>query len=73
MRGTSIDLSQALNITRRACIAAPVQLQGPTTTLHKPLSNKLDKPGETEQSMPALLAMDPHIRFLRTDSDESER
>lgn len=40
----------------------------PTTTFNKTLYSKLDKPWETEQSMPALLAVDPHIRFLLTDS-----
>lgn len=66
---TSIDLSQVLNITSRDRVRAAAQTEPrPTTTLNKTLSSKLDKPWETEQSMPALLAVDPHIRFLWTDS-----
>lgn len=51
---------------RRGSGAAPTER--PTTMLNKTLCSKLDKSCESEQSTPALLAVDPHIRFPPTDS-----
>lgn len=58
----------SLKYHKQGPVNSAAQTERPTTTLNKTLRSKLDKPWETEQSMPALLAVDAHIRFLRADS-----